>query len=93
VTYTALDANMTHICLVPKNVSLGVRFPKTVWCHGGRKESSKIVKVSWVEEARQEAQKRKASRSNMSFEKGPCHAVGFVSVTEVAGNREMGVQL
>jgi hypothetical protein len=55
----------------------------------GREASSKTVrKVSWVEEARQEAQKREASRSNVSSQEEPCHTTGFVSVTEGATNQE-----
>jgi hypothetical protein len=49
---------------------------------GGREESSKTVrKVSWVEEARQEAQKREASRSRVSSKKGPCHSTRIASVS------------
>jgi hypothetical protein len=40
--------------------------------------------VSWVEEARQDAQKREASRSRVSSKKGPCHTTGFASVSEGA---------
>jgi hypothetical protein len=41
---------------------------------GGREESSKTVKkVSWVEMAMQDAQKREASRSRVSSKKGPSH--------------------
>jgi hypothetical protein len=55
----------------------------------GREASSKTDrKVSWVEEARQEAQKWEASRSSMSSQEGPCHTTGFVSVTEGAANQE-----
>jgi len=53
----------------------------------GREASSKTDrKVSWVEEAKQEAQKREASGSNVSSQEGPCHTTGFVSLTEGASN-------
>jgi hypothetical protein len=54
----------------------------------GREESSKTVKkVSWVEEARQEAQKQEASRSSMSSKEEPCHTTTFTSVIEGATNQ------
>jgi hypothetical protein len=40
--------------------------------------------VSWVEEARQDAQKRETSRSRVSSKKGPCHLAGIASVSEGA---------
>jgi hypothetical protein len=43
--------------------------------------------VSWVEEARKEAQKREAFRSNVSSQERPCHTTGFSSVTEGAANQ------
>jgi hypothetical protein len=36
--------------------------------------------VSWVEEAKQEAQKREASRSKASSKKGPCHSTRIGSM-------------
>jgi hypothetical protein len=50
-----------------------------------REESSKTVrKVSWVEEAMQDAQKREASRSRVPSKKGPSHTAGFAFVLEGA---------
>jgi hypothetical protein len=51
-----------------------------------RKSSKTVRKVSWVEEARHEAQKQVAFRSNMFSKKGPWHTTRFVSVTEGATN-------
>jgi hypothetical protein len=56
---------------------------------GGREASSKTDrKVSWVEEARQEAQKREASRSCMSSQEDPCLFNRSCFVTEEATNQE-----
>jgi hypothetical protein len=52
---------------------------------GGREESSKTVKkVSWVEIAMQDSQKREASRSRVSSKKSPSHIAGFASVSKEA---------
>jgi hypothetical protein len=49
----------------------------------GREESSKTVKkVSWVEIAMQDAQKREASRSRVSSKKVPSHTTGFSFMSE-----------
>jgi hypothetical protein len=51
----------------------------------GREESSKTLKkVSWVEMARQDAQKQEFSRSGVSSKKGPCHSTEITSVSEGA---------
>jgi hypothetical protein len=39
--------------------------------------------VSWIEEARQEAQEWDASRGSMSSKEEPCHTTGLALVTEV----------
>jgi hypothetical protein len=56
----------------------------------GRREASSKTdrKASWVEAARQEAQKQEASGSNVSSQEGPCHTTGFVSLIEGASNQE-----
>jgi hypothetical protein len=52
-----------------------------------RKTSSKIVgKVSWVEEAKQDVQRKEVSRRRVSSRMGSWQTIGFSSVIEGVSN-------